>query len=209
MKIREIILEDASNSIKELKQGLLKLPKEQQDYDGIDRLMKRIAKENDITPDDLHDYWMDEYDETPDDWIKKQDITETDMVLDRGEQRDLGQNKLMRQFINVVSKTLKLENQPEFEFSYDTDVAKKGHHTGRFTPEGQNGKVWIYCANRNMVDIMRTVAHELCHCRQREENRIKPDSARPGSPIEREADVFAGAVIKLFGKKHREIFESR
>lgn len=209
MKITEIILEDASRSVLELKRGLLKLPKAQQDYAGIDRLMKRIARDHGITPDDLHDHWMRKYHETPDDWIKRQDVTETDMVLDRGQQRDWNNNQLMREFIDAVCKTLKLKNRPEFEWSYDTDVAQKGHHTGRFSPEGQNGRVWIYCANRNMVDIMRTVAHELCHCRQREENRIKPDSARPGSPIEREADVFAGGIIKLFGRQHREIFESQ
>ena len=40
-------------------------------YDGIDKLMKKVAKDHNITPKELHDKWMDKYNMTPDDWIKK------------------------------------------------------------------------------------------------------------------------------------------
>jgi predicted chitinase len=39
-------------------------------YDAIDSLMKKIAKQHNITAKELHDLWMKKYDQTPDDWIK-------------------------------------------------------------------------------------------------------------------------------------------
>jgi hypothetical protein len=62
----------------DLKKALLKNKKT--DYDSIDRMMKRIAKDHDITGKQLHDYWVADYKMTPDAWIKqeldKEDTTE-------------------------------------------------------------------------------------------------------------------------------------
>jgi hypothetical protein len=58
-----------------------------------------------------------------------------------------------------------------------------------------------------MVDIMRTVYHELTHVRQGELNMIKPGDSYPGSPIEMLADMSAGKYMKVFGKDHPEIFQ--
>mgnify|MGYP003345195710 FL=1 len=54
---------------------------------------------------------------------------------------------------------------------------------------------------------MRTVFHELVHCRQSELGMIKPGDSYPGSPIEMEADMMAGKYMKVFGKMHPEIFQ--
>lgn len=54
----------------ELRRGLLKL--EKTDYDTIDRLMKQIAKKHNITPKQLHDYFVETHGIIPDTWIKKQ-----------------------------------------------------------------------------------------------------------------------------------------
>ena len=121
------------------------------------------------------------------------------------EQEDLNNNPIVQKFLAWTSKKLNLENTPKIEFSYDSDEAQEGHHTGRHNPE--TGEVWVYCANRNLVDILRTVFHELTHVRQGELNMIKPGDSYPGSPIEAEADVMAGKYIKIFGKAHPEIFQ--
>jgi len=39
-------------------------------YDAIDALMKKIAKQHNITAKELHDLWIKKYGQTPDDWIK-------------------------------------------------------------------------------------------------------------------------------------------
>ena len=125
--------------------------------------------------------------------------------ITESEQEDLNNNPIVKKFLAWTSKKLNLEKTPKIEFSYDSDEAQEGHHTGRHNPD--TGEVWVYCANRNLVDILRTVFHELTHVRQGELDMIKPGDSYPGSPIEAEADVMAGKYIKIFGKAHPEIFQ--
>jgi hypothetical protein len=86
--------------------------------------------------------------------------------------------------------------------------AKEGpdqHHTGYY--DDAEDVMWIYTGNRNLIDIMRTVAHELTHRKQYEDNRVNGDQAYPGSPVEQEADAVAGYLMKLYGKANPEIIE--
>lgn len=108
-------------------------------------------------------------------------------------------------FVSWASKKLNLKHTPKIKLSFDTEEAQQGHHTGRHTPG--DDFVWVYAKNRNLVDILRTVFHELVHVRQHEMGKIKPGDSYPGSPIEAEADMLAGKYIKIYGKHHRNIFQ--
>jgi len=119
--------------------------------------------------------------------------------------KPVNEREMIEKFTRWSSKVLKLETIPEVELSFDTEEAQEGHHTGRHV-DGEN-KVWVYAKNRNLVDILRTVFHELVQVRQGELDMIKPNSSYPGSPIERQADEMAGKYIKIFGAKHPEIFQ--
>ena len=175
-----------------------KLPSlEKHDYNTIDQLMRRVAVKHKITNKALNDLFVKEYNKTPDGWIKNK--------LDETDEKDLNDDPIVQKFIAWTSKKLNLDNTPKIEFSYNSDEAQQGHHTGRHNPE--TGEVWVYCKNRNLVDILRTVFHELTHVRQGELDMIKPGDSYPGSPIEAEADVMAGKYIKIFGKAHPEIFQ--
>ena len=175
-----------------------KLPSlDKHDYNTIDTLMRNIASKHRIKADALHDLFVKKYHKTPDNWIKSK--------LDEDGQEDYNDNPIMQKFIKWSANKLNLETFPDIEFSYNTEEAQEGHHTGRH-PVGENN-IWVYVKNRNMVDIMRTVFHELVHCRQGEKDMIKPGDSYPGSPIEMEADQLAGKYIKIFGKEHPEIFE--
>jgi hypothetical protein len=66
----------------------------------------------------------------------------------------------------------------------------------------------VYVGNRNMVDILRTVCHELVHVKQGQVGEIQRATRHgAGSPLEIEADAKAGYLMKLYGKLHRDIFE--
>lgn len=174
-----------------------KLPSlEKHDYNTIDKLMQNIAKKHRITGRILHDLFVKKYRRTPDSWIKNK-LDETDVDNDlQGE---------VEKFVDWASARLNLKTKPIIELSMDTEEAQQGHHTGSHT-EGDN-KVWVYAKNRNLVDILRTVFHELVHVRQGELNMIKPGSSYPGSPIEAMADMLAGKYIKIYGEKNRHIFQ--
>lgn len=122
-----------------------------------------------------------------------------------GESINESLSKDVEKFTMWAGKKLNLKKTPKVKLSFDTDEAQEGHHTGKHTPG--DDYVWVYAKNRNLVDILRTVFHELVHVRQHELGKIKPGDSYPGSPIEAEADMLAGKYIKIYGKKHRNIFQ--
>lgn len=71
-----------------------------------------------------------------------------------------------------------------------------------------NHDVHIYCKGRHVVDIMRSIAHELMHMRQNLDNRLHDKSGDDGSEHENEAHSFAGLMIRKFGKEKPSIYEN-
>ena len=192
MNTNDIIVETAAS---ELAKRLPSLRKH--NYDTIDKLMRDIANKHSITGKALHNLFVKKYKKTPDNWIKnKLDETDSD-ELDIEEEVD--------KFVDWASPILKLEKKPKIELSMDTEEAQTNHHTGRHV-NGENS-VWVYANNRNLVDILRTVVHELTHVRQGELGMIKPGSSYPGSPIEAQADMIAGKLIKIYGEQNHHIFQ--
>lgn len=176
-----------------------KLPSlEKHDYDTIDKLMQQIARKNKITGDKLHDLFVNQYKKTPDSWIKgKLDEADSAESLDIEDE--------VQRFAKWTAGKLKLKSIPEIELSDDTEEAQTNHHTGGHVMD--SGKIWVYVKNRNLVDILRTVFHELVHVRQGELDMIKQGDSYPGSPIEVMADVLAGKYIKIYGEKNHHIFQ--
>lgn len=110
----------------------------------------------------------------------------------------------INQFIEWSKKTLHVKGEPKFHFSRDTQEAQDEHRTGMHDSEGN---ITIYIENRNLIDIFRTIFHELVHQRQDELGMIQHGDSYPGSPIEAMADMLAGKYIKIYGKEHPEIFQ--
>jgi uncharacterized protein YjaZ len=189
----EILTETAAN---ELAKRLPSLRKH--NYDTIDTLMRKIANKHHITGKALHDLFVKKFKRTPDDWVKGK-LDET------GDEPSSEIEDEVNKFAQWTGKKLNLKNVPKIELSYDTEEAQSNHHTGGHTT-GED-MIWVYVKNRNLVDILRTVFHELVHVRQDELNMIKPGSSYPGSPIEAMADMLAGKYIKIYGKNNHHIFQ--
>jgi cytidyltransferase-like protein len=110
------------------------------------------------------------------------------------------------EFIKFAIKNLEIQNPPRnLALSYDTNKAKEMRSFGYFDPN--SNKIWVYCGNRNMGDILRTLAHELVHRKQDEDGRINYESGKTGSEIENEANAKAGVLLRDFGKQHEEIYQ--
>jgi len=109
-------------------------------------------------------------------------------------------------FVKYAIKNLGIQKPPRnLTLSYDNNKAKDMSSFGYFDPN--NNKIWIYCANRNMADILRTLAHELVHRKQDEDGRIDNTSGETGSEIENEANAQAGILLRDFGKQNKDIYE--
>ena len=111
----------------------------------------------------------------------------------------------LRDFVRWCVRELDIQQAlPRIRFQ-DAKEGPDQHRTGYY--DDAEDIMWIYTGNRNMIDIMRTVAHELTHRKQHEDNMVHGDQAYPGSPIEQQADAVAGYLMKLYGKMHPEIIE--
>jgi len=133
--------------------------------------------------------------------VSKEEASLNELKL-KHEQRDI-----IKKFFKWALKELQISQPPSgLTISYDTKEAKERHAYGYFDPE--SNKIWVYVKNRGMADILRTLAHELVHRKQAEEGRIDMRSGETGSPIENEANAQAGILLRNYGEKHSNIFES-
>ena len=115
-----------------------------------------------------------------------------------------GNEDRVKHFVDWAYKKLNIKApMPKIIFS-DKKDSPDMHHTGWYRKETDT--MWVYTHNRNLVDILRTVAHELQHRKQDAEGRIKVHSP-PGSKLEREGDIHAGILMKLYAKEFPEIIE--
>jgi hypothetical protein len=96
--------------------------------------------------------------------------------------------------IDAALPRIKLQQEKE---------APDQHRTGWYNPA--NNEMWVYTGNRNLIDILRTVAHELAHHKQ----RLDGDTAANVdlADLEGQADQVAGIIMKLYVRKHPEIIE--
>ena len=114
--------------------------------------------------------------------------------------------QLLKQFIGFAINELGIQKPPtSLTLSRDNKMAKEMHSFGSFNPN--NDKIWLYVKNRNMADLMRTLAHELVHRKQAEDGRIDYNSGETGSDIENEANAQAGVLLRKFGKQNEEIYQ--
>jgi len=115
-------------------------------------------------------------------------------------------NKLLKKFIAFAIDELGIQKPPtSLTLSRDNNMAKSNHSFGSFDPN--NDKIWLYVKNRNMADLLRTLAHELVHRKQAEDGRIDYNSGETGSEIENEANAQAGVLLRKFGKQNEEIYQ--
>ena len=118
------------------------------------------------------------------------------------------QTATIGEFIKYAIKNLAIKNPPRnLTLSYNNDHAKSKRSFGYFEPA--SNKIWVYVKNRNMADILRTLAHELVHRRQAELGMLDDMSGETGSVIENEANAKAGVILRDFGKINNSIYEHK
>jgi hypothetical protein len=112
------------------------------------------------------------------------------------------QIELLEIFIDFSCKYLNI-NKPKVTLQFDRKELVTTASYG-------NKKVNVYAKNRALVDIMRSIAHELTHMKQDIEGRLEDkdydSNNEAGSPIENEANATAGEIIRKFGEEYPEIY---
>jgi len=77
------------------------------------------------------------------------------------------------------------------------------------TFDANTDTLYLVTAGRHPVDVLRTLAHELVHYKQRIEGRIRPDSGRTGSAEENEANAVAGVIMRDFDVSHPDFLTTK
>jgi len=115
-------------------------------------------------------------------------------------------NEVIEEFIGFLKGKLEFgEDMPKITISYDGNEASSMKSFGKYTPE--NNILRVVAANRNLADILRTLAHELIHHKQYKDGKLTPNSNDTGSEDENEANSLAGVFLREFGQNNPIIFE--
>lgn len=105
-------------------------------------------------------------------------------------------------FVKFCNHGLNIQRPCQIGF---VDEPEQGMTTGCFSP--MTREIKVLTKGRALVDILRSIAHELVHAKQHEEGRLEPGSGDDGSPIENEANSLAGVIMRKFQRENRDIYD--
>ena len=115
------------------------------------------------------------------------------------------QKEKLTEFIKFVKGELQLKSTPKVVIQNGRKELKTTANYDYTKPEKV---IKVNAKNRMLVDVMRSVAHELVHLKQYEDGRL--DGPKPpdiGGEIEDEANAKAGQFIKMFAKRDETLYD--
>lgn len=113
---------------------------------------------------------------------------------------------ILLDFIKFAAEDLELEGLPEFDFVFDNKRSVEHKSFGGYAPGHEH--ITITVKNRHIMDVCRTLAHELVHYSQDLKKELEDEGAgSTGSPQENEANARAAVIMRNWGKLHPEYFE--
>jgi hypothetical protein len=108
-------------------------------------------------------------------------------------------------FVKYCVQQLALESVPEIRLRRDPQWSARNHSFGQF--DAAADRLFVAVANRHIMDILRTVAHELVHSAQQQQQGLPPGAGHTGSEFENEANARAGVLMRNYAELHPEYFE--
>ena len=118
---------------------------------------------------------------------------------------DSTDNNIVQDFIQQVTTELGIDPVPKIHLHTDPDWSEHNQSFGRYDPESHTLNVSM--PNRHVMDVLRTVAHELVHCSQNQQHgRLPDDAGETGSRWENDANARAGIIMRDWANSHPEHF---
>ncbi len=129
---------------------------------------------------------------------------ETKMFL--SEQDPVTEEDILKDFIDFCSAELKLKQVPTVKLRKDPQWSVINKTFGRYVDD--RNLLEVSWGQRHIMDVLRTVAHELTHRRQHERESVPDRAGETGSPWENEANARAGILMRDYARLHPDYFES-
>lgn len=111
---------------------------------------------------------------------------------------------IINHFTDYATNYLSID-RPKIKVITDPQYTQMHHSFGGYMPSTKNISVVVH--NRNMADILRTLAHELVHHMQNLDDRLQDNSGDDGSPEENEANALAAVIMRQYGRENSHIYE--
>jgi hypothetical protein len=112
---------------------------------------------------------------------------------------------ILHEFVRFAAEHLDLDTLPKFDFVFDSNSSVERKSFGGYMPGIKH--ITITVKNRHIMDVCRTLAHELVHYKQDLDNQLDDeDAGTTGSPQENEANAEAAVIMRNWGKRHPELF---
>jgi hypothetical protein len=110
-------------------------------------------------------------------------------------------HQVLPDFVRFACKQLGIEEHPTIDV-VDSVPGSEGLTFGQYNPEIQT--IYLVAKGRHPKDVMRTLAHELVHYKQDQEDRLNAESGATGSNEENEANAMAGVVMRNYSEENPE-----
>ena len=123
------------------------------------------------------------------------------LLIDKSLNRCIENKNIISDFCNFCATELKIKVPIIIEISGNRE--KSGIKTTAFY-DPETNFISVYGKSRAIVDICRSIAHEMTHMAQMLEGRIEFPVQDIGGHIENEANAKAGELIKLYAKSRKE-----
>jgi hypothetical protein len=114
--------------------------------------------------------------------------------------------QILKDFIKFCTAELKIKHMPRVKLRRDPQWPVVHKTFGRYIDDANTLEVAF--GQRHIMDVLRTVAHELTHKRQHERAAVPVDAGETGSPYENEANARAGVLMRDYGRLHPELFDA-
>ena len=113
--------------------------------------------------------------------------------------------KILDNLVLFVKKQLELKSVPTIKIQNNRDGLKT---TANYDYTKENKLIKVCAKNRALVDVCRSIAHEMVHHKQFEQGRLDgPQPPDIGGEIEDEANAKAGQFIKMYAKEDPTIYD--
>jgi hypothetical protein len=108
----------------------------------------------------------------------------------------------LRDFLPIAIAHLELDHIPKIKLVKSLDDTTFGRYVD------DEKVIYAVVANRNPVDILRTIAHEMVHYKQGQDEQLHSDSGETGSDIENEANAEGGVIMREFNEQFPQYLQS-
>jgi len=113
--------------------------------------------------------------------------------------------KILHRFYKSCVSKLELENPPRLRLETTPDWSRENGSFGQYEPESNT--LILATHGRHVLDILRTMAHEMTHRQQDEHHPLPADAGATGSPYEDQANAMAGRIMRQWAEEQPEMFD--